>query len=233
MYPYHEGFLNFECGESNPVKVLDVNGVGEPRLVTLPGIEPQMSIPVSPGASFISGNGKDDYYIWKRNTEEAGVYEVFFTRSGTKYRSHSAFCFSSDSKVAVAAFALPDILQGSQIIDLVSGYHKGVLFNPRDSNFKLFCINKYRVVIAASQHCINILDMDSGATLESSFQGYLTEELVMQTKLSPNETILAFPTIDGDVEFYRLSIAQDPLLSSIKAKAAIEWNKLRKEFGYL
>ena len=147
---------------------------------------------------------------------------------------HSAFCFSSDSKVAVAAFALPDILQGSQIIDLVSGYHKGVLFNPRDSNFKLFCINKYRVVIASSQHCINILDIDSGATLESSFQGYLTEELVMQTKLSPNETILAFPTIDGDVEFYRLSIAQDPLLSSIKSKAAIEWRifmKVREIFS--
>ena len=229
---FSEGFLLFECGERKHVKVLDVNGVGKPREVTLPGIEPQMSISVSPGASFVLGNGKYDYYIWKRNTEEAGVYEMFFTRSATRDPYASVFCFSSDSKVAVIASGSVDFLEQSQIIDLDSGYHERVLFNPpRDSNYKLFCINKYRIVIVASHQCIEILDMDSGAILDSpSLQRYLTWQFLMQTKLSPNETTLAFPTINGDMEFIRLSIPQNPFLSSIKDKAAIKWDKCRKEF---
>jgi WD40 repeat protein len=232
---FSEGFLSFVCGERKQVKVLDVNGVGKPREVTLPGIELQMSVSVSAGASFVCGKGKYDYYIWKRNTEEAGVYELFFTRSARQNPSDSVFCFSSDSKVAVVASGSVDFLEQSQIIDLDSGYHKRVLFNPpRDSNYKLFCINKYRIVIVASHQCIEILDMDSGAILDSpSLQRYLTWQFLMQTKLSPNETTLAFPTINGDMEFIRLSIPQNPFLSSIKDKAAIKWDKCRKEFEYL
>ncbi|CAB4017174.1 E3 ubiquitin- ligase DZIP3 [Paramuricea clavata] len=231
---FSEGFLIFECGEKKHVKVLDVNRVGKPREVILPGIELQMSISVSPGASFVLGYGKYNYYIWKINAEEAGVYEIFFTSSATRGPSDSVFCFSSDSKVAVVASGEVDYLEQSQIIDLDSGYHKRVFFNPTcDSNYKLFCINKYRIIIIASHQCIEILDMDSGAILDSpSLQGYLTWQFLIQTKLSPNETTLAFPTINGDMEFLRLSIPQNPLLSSIKDKAAIKWDKCMKEFVY-
>jgi vacuolar-type H+-ATPase subunit C/Vma6 len=47
-------------------------------------------------------------------------------------------------------------------------------------------------LIATSRHFIQFIDMDSGALLESFFQRYLTKDLglVIQTKLSPNETVL-------------------------------------------
>ena len=50
---FSDGLLSFECGKTEPVKVLDVSGVGGPRMLTLPGIEPGMSITVSLGASFV------------------------------------------------------------------------------------------------------------------------------------------------------------------------------------
>jgi hypothetical protein len=95
---------------------------------------------------------------------------------------------------------------------------------------KLFCLHNDRIVIATSRHFIQFFDMDSGALLESSFQRYLTKDFVMQTKLSPNETVLAFPKINGDMEFIRLCIPKNRLLSSIKQKAGVEWDDYRKEF---
>ena len=52
---FSEGILSFQCGETKPVKVLDVNEAGAPRMLTLPGIEPGMRVNVSQGASFIFG----------------------------------------------------------------------------------------------------------------------------------------------------------------------------------
>ena len=52
---FSEGILSFQCGETKPVKVLDVNEAGAPRMLTLPGIEPGMRVNVSHGASFIFG----------------------------------------------------------------------------------------------------------------------------------------------------------------------------------
>ena len=78
---FSEGLLSFECGKMKPVKVVDVSGVGGPRMVTLPGIKPRKSITVSLGASFVFGDDKHMYYIWKINAKgEPDVYEVFFTK---------------------------------------------------------------------------------------------------------------------------------------------------------
>jgi WD40 repeat protein len=271
---FSEGFLCFECGNTKLVKVVDVNGVGGPRMVTLPGIEPKMSITVSPGASFVFGDkecrekkplkvlddrfagmrivtrsppmlygfnepgtvfvGADNnkYYIWKKNSEEPTVYELFFTQPDIpllQYNRGVISCFSNDSKVVVIAYRLLGRrFVHSKIIDLDTGKHKYVLFKYSGLNSKLFCINKYRLVIAASDYYISILDMDSGAFLGCSFQRYFTRNLLMKTKLSPNGTTLAFPKVNGDMEFLRLCITQNPLLSSIKQKAGVEWDDYRK-----
>ncbi len=221
---FSEGFLIITCGETKPVKVINVNGVGGPGLVTLPGIEPKMSITVSPGGSFLFGGGIDKYYVWKRNTEEAGVYEAFSNRPGTCYYNHVS-CFSDDSKVVVTCESkAAGIFKCGQIevIQLDTGNHKIVTSCEYD---KLFCINTRRLVIAASQQFVDIIDMDSGAPLEHSFQRYLSRRFLMQIKLSPNGTTLALPQINGDMEFLRLTIPSRSLLTSIKenSKKKFEW----------
>ena len=90
---------------------------------------------------------------------------------------------------------------------------------------KIFCLNKVRVVISASHHLLRLFDLDSGALIESSLQRYLNEDLMEQVKLSPKETVLAFPQINNDVTFRRLCIPQSSLLSKIKHEAAVEHKK--------
>jgi WD40 repeat protein len=214
---FSDGLLSFECGETEPVKVLDVSGVGGPRMVTLPGIEPGMSITVSLGASFVFGGNKSTYYMWKRNAKKLDVYEIFFTGPCERYLY---CCFSNDSKVAVVVSANLGSRYG-KIFDLDTGDQKSVRFD-FDRYFKLFCLNKDRIVITAHHFSLEFFDMDSGARLESSFQRYLTWDSLKQLKLSPKETMIAFPKINGNMEFLRLCIPQSSELSSIKREAAIK-----------
>ena len=235
---FSEGLLILECGETEPVKALDVSKVGGPRMVTLPGIEPEMSITVSPGASFVFRVDKYMYYIWKINAkEELDAYEVFFSE---RCETKDSCCFSNDSKVAVVVVAVVVVAvvvvvvavrrcnqffekNNSRIFDLVTGDHKSVRFDfdqKFHSGTKLFCLNKDRVLIAAQQRSLEFLDMDSGELLGSSLQRYLTRDSLKLLKLSPKETMMAFPKINGDMEFLRLRIPQDALLSSMKREAA-------------
>ncbi len=227
---FTEGFLIFEYRETKSVKLLDVNGVGGPQMVTLPQIEPEMRVTVSHGACFVFGGSKVKYYIWKKNTEEAGVYEVFHTNVGTEFSYKCVCCFSSDSKVAVVlSKEFPSHLK-FEVVDLGLGGHKTVSFDRSNMHSKLFCLHNDRIVIAASRQFIQFFDMDTGALLESSFQRYLTRDIVTQAELSPDDVTLAFPKINGDMEFLRLCIPQESLLSSIKQKAATEWYDIKKEF---
>jgi WD40 repeat protein len=240
---FSEGLLSFECGKTKPVKVLDVSGVGGPRMITLPGIKPRMSITVSPGASFVFGDDKYMYYIWKRNAkEEPDVYEVFFTKPPETLEhdfderslyldlsylelEHDFVCFfNNDCKVAVVSES-----NDFKIFDLDTGDQKTVNFDDCDCFFgwkKVFCLNKDRVVIAASYHFLEFFDMDSSVHLGSSFQRYLTRNSLEQLRLSPEETMMAFPKINGNMEFLRLCIPQSSVLSSIKCEAA---NKLEEK----
>ncbi|CAB4001491.1 E3 ubiquitin- ligase DZIP3, partial [Paramuricea clavata] len=249
-----EGLLIFECGETDPVKVLDVSGVGGPRMITLPGIKPGMSITVSPGASFVFGDDKYMYNIWKRNAkEEPNVYEIFLTKPletpepciipeddfGERSLSVESYsepehnfvcCFNNDCKVAVVL----DMNDG-KIFHLDTGDHKTLKLVDYGCHLncnckKLFCLNKDRVVITASYDFLEFFDMDSGGLLGFSFQRYLTRKSLEQLKLSAEETMIAFPKINGDMEFLRLCIPQDPLLSSVKREAA---NKLERDDIYI
>ena len=217
---FSEGFLCFECGKTKPVKIVDVNGDDGPQIVTLPSLEPEMSITVSPGAICVLGVGFPSFskrnkfksYIWKRNNEKPAVYELFHSQqsmhvspdiSYLKYMS----CFSSDSKTVVnlgKPTADADFLN-YEIIDVNTGSHKEILCPFFALNCRLFCMNNDRVVIAVGDHCIGFLDMDSGRYLGRSFQRFFTRDVLNRTKLSPNGTVLAFPKVNGDMEFLRLS----------------------------
>jgi WD40 repeat protein len=224
---FSEGLLSFECGKTEPVKVLDVSGVGEPRMVTLPGIKSRMNITVSPGASFVFGVNKSTYYIWKRNAKELDVYEVLFTEP-CNYKI--SCCFSNDSKVAVLGAHFYSTCKDLKIFDLVARSCKSVSFSLTGQfglvgiSMKFFCLND-RVLIYSDRNRLTFLDMDSGARLWSSFQRYLTRDSLKQLKLSPDDTMMAFPKINGDMEFLRLCIPKDPLLSSMKRVAAAKRRK--------
>ena len=207
---FAESFLCFDCGKTRPVKIVNVSKDGGPQMVTLPGIEPQMSIIVSPGASFIVGAKSASYHIWKRNTEKPAVYELQGTYLFKNNRAGSLIdvkcCFTNDSEVVfVASERFFSKRIDWRILDLNTGVHRD-LYSPfiQCSISKLFYLNNDRVVIAVSRECIIFLDMESGAVLEHSFQPYLHGDLLKQTKLSPNETVIAFPRVNGDMKFLRL-----------------------------
>ena len=239
---FSEGLLifEFECGKTKLVKVLDVGGAGGPQMVMLSGIEPRMSITVSPGASFVFGANEYEYYIWKRNAkEEPAVYEVFIFNEPShtlssiirciademSFEEHEFFCyFSNDSKHAVVLDW--SAMNESKIFDLDTGDYQSVVFGTCCN--QLFCLNKDKVVVIAQHQMLKFFDMDSGALLESSFERYLTSDSAEEMKLSPNDTVLAFPKINGDMEFLRLCIPQSSVLSSIKHKAAIKKRKQRE-----
>ena len=225
---FSEGFLIFEYKKENPAFVVDVTGNAGLRMVTLPHIEPKMSVTVSPRCSFVCGAGRDMFYLWKRNGAEASDFKVFFKQSVMKNRvlDNAVPCcgFSSDLTVAVVASLKQLALVGNsvQIIDLDTANYKTVNFPcmSRSSPERLFCFNG--VVIYAITNKIIILDLETGIDLYCSFQRYLTAKFLMQMKISPNETMLAVPMVNGDMEFIQLCIAQNPSLPTLKAEIALK-----------
>ena len=208
---FSEGFLLIDCGLTKPVEIVDVSKDGEPQMVTLPGIEPQMSITVSPGASFIVGAENSwtispltphtiRYHIWKRNTEKPAVYEL----RGTclfNFDVYNSFCFTNDSKIVIASEQRSPERIDWRILDLNTGAHRD-LYSPFEIPIsKLFYLNNDRVIIAVICEFITFLDMESGAVLEQSFQPYLGGDSL---ELSPNETVIAYPRANGDMKFLRL-----------------------------
>ena len=92
-----------------------------------------------------------------------------------------------------------------RILDLNTGVHRDVESSVVNLPIsKLFYLNNDRVVIVVSHKCITFLDMESGAVLGQSSQPYLDEDFLKQTKLSPNETVIAYPKVNGDMKFLRL-----------------------------
>ena len=244
---FSNGLLTFRCRKTDPLKVVDIGEVGKPQMVTLPGNDNRiMSITVSPDASFVFGGNEYGYYLWKRNIrEEHVVYEVYFSdepcdrcepkiddyeiefdydyvAESMSFQKHSFYCcFSGDSKVAVILIehGYRCERKSSEIFDLDTDHHKSVDFDPIYCS-KIFCLIKVGVVIAALHQFLHFLDMDSGSLIESSVQRYLTKDLMEHVKLSPKETVLAFPQMSNDVTFRRLCISESSLLSKIKHEAA-------------
>ena len=121
------GFVSFDCGRNEPVKVFDVRGVDSPVMIKLPGIESEMSMEISPGGAFVYGCSCKNCYLWKRNAEEPSSYEVIY-HDGTAtspFDRHLIFSFDNDCKVAVC---LNRNDKYSHVIDLDTGISKVVHF---------------------------------------------------------------------------------------------------------
>ena len=128
---FAEGFLCFDCGKTKPVEIVDVCKDGEPQMVTLPGIEPQMSITASPGASFIVGAKSASYHIWKRNTEKPAVYELhdtyLFKNGMADSLTDVKCCFTNDSEIIfMASEVMWSRRRNWRILDLNTAVHRDV-----------------------------------------------------------------------------------------------------------
>ncbi len=66
-----------------------------------------------------------------------------------------------------------------------------------------FCTN--RVVVLVTSKLVEIFDRESHKLLESSFERNLTDDSVIHSKLSPKGTVLAVPSLTGNVDFFQLN----------------------------
>ncbi|CAB4009842.1 E3 ubiquitin- ligase DZIP3 [Paramuricea clavata] len=219
---FFEGYLSFECGYTEPVKVIDVKKIGHPKVVVLPEIQPKMSIAVSSRASFVLGAGIGGYFLWKKNEAQPSVYNVFVrfehpsrvTRFIFKPNRYEC-CFSNDSKFALVSFVMWQ-QRRFVVIDVDTGIlamdeiHDGKRRRLCLAIPKVFCTD--RVVIHLTSNMIEIFDLESWKLLESSFQRHLTEAI--HSKLSPKGTVLAVPRLTGDMGFLHLCIPKHSSVSN-------------------
>ena len=220
---FSEGYLSFECGYTEPVKVIDVKKIGHPKVVVLPEIQPMMSIAVSSRASFVLGAGIDGYFLWKKNEAQPSVYNVFVRFEHSSRGTWLFFglpvryecCFSNDSKFALVSFVMW-LRRRFIVIDVDTGIlamdeiHDGKKRRLCLAIPKVFCTD--RVVIHLTSNMIEIFDLESWKLLESSFQRHLTE--VIHSKLSPKGTVLAVPRLTGDMGFLHLCIPKHSSVSN-------------------
>ena len=221
---FSEGYLSFECGETEPVKVLDIKKIGKPIKVILPRIRPMMSIAVSSRADFVlaASNG---YFLWKKNKTQPSVYYVFrsafseyeinpFEIFGTHMRYEC--CFSNDSKFALVSyvsqerrFFVIDVDTGIKVTDKIQSRETPVSSH---GIAKIFCPDT--VVILLNPNVLQIFNLENWKCLESSFQRYLAEGLLIHSQLSPKGTVLAIPRLTGEMEFLHLRIPKHSSVSN-------------------
>ena len=207
---FSEGYLSFECGETKPVKVLDVNRSGPPESVILPGIRPKMKIAVSSGACFVLGAGVGGIYLWKRNEAQPTsdtTFILLFCDEVSKHIQLCKCCFSIDSKLAVVSMTYDRDQRNLIVFNVETGVTQRIddHQSPYDIPFRyfnaprVFCNNMKLILVTAN--LITIFDLGSRKHLETSFQRHITEEFVRLSKLSPKGNVLAVPGVTGDMEF--------------------------------
>ena len=210
---FSEGYLSFECGRTEPVKVLDIKKIGKPIKVILPRIKPMMRIAVSSRADFVLAAGKAGFLLWKRNRTQPSVYYVIAECPlGDDVRTPFFLecCFSNDSKFALVCFVkfqqrrfvIINVDTGNQITtDEIDGSESTAV---PDGITKVFCTDT--VVIILTPNVVEIFNLENWKRLELSFQRYLTKDFVIYSKLSTKGTVLAVPRLTGDMEFLHLCI---------------------------
>ncbi len=215
---FSEGYLSFECGGTEPVKVIDIKKIEHPKMITLPGIQAKMSISVSSHALFVLGtfNG---YLLWKKDEAQPSVYNVFVSYAVNVPRTKDLLvyvtrmnyecCFSHDSKFALVSYVMGqrrrfeviDLDTGVKVMDEIQGSER-----PESSYAvtKVFCTNT--VAIHLTPKFMQIFSLESWKRLETSFQRHVANDFLIHSKLSPKGTVLAVPGLTGDMEFLHLRI---------------------------
>ena len=161
---FSEGYLSFECGETKPVKVLDVNRIGPPESVILPGISPKMEIAVSSGACFVLGIGGT--YLWKRNTAQPTTYDVCNSYRVPQEKRLS--CFSSKLAVVSCIVMMDQVFQRRLKFTVIALETETFHFFPPDTLVfmpgmeyvkarRLFCSNMKLILVG--ENFISIFDL--------------------------------------------------------------------------
>ena len=198
---FSKGYISFACGETKPVKVLEVSKMDKPHNVVLSGIKPMMSIAISGDASFILGT---DFQciIWKRDKGDPFRYTCIYVCYSSPF---SCWCFTEDSKLAISflplqhRFAIVDLHNGACEDKVV----EDIAFTSYDdcATAKLFCTNGMLVLIRSK--LIEMFDSNSGKGLGMTFQLF-NECSMIRSRLNSQGTNLAVPTLAGEVEFFRI-----------------------------
>ena len=206
---FSEGYISFACGETKPVKVLEVSKTDHPENVVLPGIRSMMNIAVSPGASVIIGT---DHHcsVWKRNEANPLEYSNVCSFLLPPTSHFCQWCFSDDSRFA---FSFLPAIHNFLVFDVdkclfvaESGCRDGFIPDSHCVPANVFCTNRLLVVVLSK--LIQIFDCKSRKFLGLSFQQYLANFSAMRSKLSPRGTVLAVPALTGDMDFFRISHAE-------------------------
>ena len=216
---FSEGYISFECGETTPVKVIDVSETESPKIVVLPEIEPMMKIAVSEGGSLILGTDCS-ILVWKRNEADPAAYDIL-TRYGYESPLYSvgSCCFSGDSKFVVcflphenkmgfldvdADVCVTKVITDSDGTDMSEAEVTGYNIFPRFSRgpAEVFCSNS--VLILVTSKLIKIFGRNSRRSLRSSFHWHLNDFSSIHSKLSPKGTVLAVPRLTGVVDFFQI-----------------------------
>ena len=218
---FYEGYLSFRCGETEPVKVLDIREIGHPKKIMLPGIQPMMNIAVSAGASFVLATTGDESFLWKKSENRPDLYSLFLKRKLTfdvtpnfvyVYFTPFTFecCFSNDGKFALVTSSMWS-RRGLFVIDLDSGngtwkeiFDQRKRHSCRYEEAKIFCSDT--VVLSLTPNLVEILCLKTWERLDLSIQRHLTKNSLLNSRLSPKGTILAVPTLSGDMEFLQLGV---------------------------
>ncbi len=215
MVDFSYGYLIFNSFGKEPVKVFDVNIIGDPKPVVLPKIDFFMPrrVTVSAGGAFFLGTCYDNcnFVLWKKSEDRSALYKVHFCdrvwHNRASFSIHDSKCVVFSSGEHCVVF---DINAGSET-------HSIKLKNVPEAicvadKYKMFCTN--RVVIRVMPNLIQIYDLKSCEGLECSFQRNLTEELLIRSKLSPQGNILAVPRLTGDMDFFQLCIPESHSVSN-------------------
>ncbi len=214
MVDFSFGYLIFNSFMKKPVKVFDVNIIGDPKPVVLPKIDSLMPwhVTVSAGGAFFLGTCYDnsDFVIWEKSKDDPALYKAHVYYNPFH---HLAPFSINDSKCVVFSSrnycVVVDINAGMETL------YRIYLNNVPDASceaYEMFCTN--RVVIRVMPNLIQIYDLESREGLECSFQRNLTGELVIRSKLSPQGNILAVPTLTGDMDFFQLRIPESHSVSN-------------------
>ena len=199
-----EGYISFACTEISPVKVVNVDQMEYPAIVSLPEITRTMSIVISPGASFMLGHDGIYVIVWKRIEADPLSYLVhmrFFLNITIEGMSWFQCCFSDDLKFAY-------ILEASDghciHVDLVNKICDTCLFQTRlrYSAYRVFFAQGIFVIVTINY--IGIVALSEFKRLQAVCPLMLTNKSVLNSKLSPNGNILAVPTVTGDMDFFQI-----------------------------
>ena len=209
---FSEGYISFVCDKIRPVKVVNVNKMQDPEIVSLPEITPTMNIVVSPGASLILGQHREYAIVWKRIEADPLSYLVHMRFSVEMRSENISSCFSDDLKFA---YLLEPSDRHYIYVDLVKKICETRVpqgnYIRYYSPARLFRVKEILVIVFSRY--VEVYDWKEFKSLQTSCPPHVSGIMPLKSKLSPNGNIFAVPTRTGDLDFFQVLHSGSKLFS--------------------